>query len=462
MTRLFRIAILIAIMFSAKGAFAAGANWYVQKGATGSNNGTSWTNAWNEMNQINFSTVACGDTIWLAGGTYTTGLSVNKNCTAGNVLTIERVLSTDTVPASAPGWNSAFDSQVVIQSSQITIGGGNYWTIDGRIGTTAGNNFGIAVQYTSGSGGNGIFESNSVGVVTNITFSHVELMGPPCSATDGSCSGGSDGLNLTAYGNPAQNVTFDHGWIHRWGEAIRYLDVQNSTVQYTDIDTVNDGNTEHADVLYATGATNWTFRYNRVWGVIADGIFFDGSQGPVSGINIYGNVFYHNAGSIIDCYPGTYSDFHIYNNVFIDDGQPSGNHPSFLYIQSTLGGTSAIEDNVFDGVSWDAGSVGTADYNAFSTKSGKQDSGTHSLTYTSGGQFVNAPDTANPIAADFHLTSTGVTTFQNGIALPSPFNVDADGNVEGANGTALIGAYQNSGSQSQAPQPPTGLVATAQ
>ena len=53
MNKYFRVAILIALTFTAKGTFAAGTNWYVLKGATGANNGTSWTNAWNEMNQIN-------------------------------------------------------------------------------------------------------------------------------------------------------------------------------------------------------------------------------------------------------------------------------------------------------------------------------------------------------------------------------------------------------------------------
>src|SRR5260370_33492436 len=116
MARLLSGGMCIALILSAKGAFGAATNtnWYVLKGAAGSNNGTSWTNAWNEMNQINFSTVACGDTIWLGGGTYTTSLSPNKVCTAGNVLNIDRVLSTDSVPVAAQWWNSSFVIQVVI------------------------------------------------------------------------------------------------------------------------------------------------------------------------------------------------------------------------------------------------------------------------------------------------------------------------------------------------------------
>src|SRR5580765_6976144 len=132
MVRFIRVAILMICVFAAKEAFAAGGNWYVLKGATGSNSGTSWTNAWNEMNQINFSTVACGDTIWLGGGNYTTSFRVNKTCTAAAVLTINRVLASDSVPSTAPGWNPSFDSKVTISNGSIAMSGA-YWTVDGRV-----------------------------------------------------------------------------------------------------------------------------------------------------------------------------------------------------------------------------------------------------------------------------------------------------------------------------------------
>src|SRR5260370_39116610 len=123
MARLLSGGMCIALILSAKGAFGAATNtnWYVLKGAAGSNNVTSWTNAWNEMNQINFSAVACGDTIWLAGGTYTTQLAINKTCISGSPLAIYRVLSTDLVPTAAAGWNSSFDSQVVMSGVDIAF-----------------------------------------------------------------------------------------------------------------------------------------------------------------------------------------------------------------------------------------------------------------------------------------------------------------------------------------------------
>ena len=57
------------------------------------------------MNQINFSSVACGDTIWVAGGNYSTTLTAAKNCSSGSPLTINRVLASDSTPAAAAGWS---------------------------------------------------------------------------------------------------------------------------------------------------------------------------------------------------------------------------------------------------------------------------------------------------------------------------------------------------------------------
>jgi hypothetical protein len=72
--------------------------------------------------------------------------------------------------------------------------------------------------------------------------------------------------------------------------------------------------------------------------------------------------------------------------------------------------------------------------------------------------FVNESP-SNPIAADFHLTATGASTFANGKALPAPYNMDPDGNTRGSAGSWTMGAYQAAGGAQ--PPPPTNLNGVA-
>lgn len=68
-----------------------GAIHYVQLGATGSNNGSSWANAWNELNQIAWASVNPGDTVKIGGGNYTTALTLSKTGgSSTNRIRIER------------------------------------------------------------------------------------------------------------------------------------------------------------------------------------------------------------------------------------------------------------------------------------------------------------------------------------------------------------------------------------
>ncbi len=72
---------------------AQGQSFYVSK--AGSNaNGKSWATAWNELDQINWTAVQPGDTIFLDGGmtkmVYTTILTVGTNGTEAAPILIQR------------------------------------------------------------------------------------------------------------------------------------------------------------------------------------------------------------------------------------------------------------------------------------------------------------------------------------------------------------------------------------
>ena len=60
--------ILFAIFSIAMNLHAA--SFYVDKDASGSNNGTSWTNAWESFSNINWDLVHAGDVIYISGGSF--------------------------------------------------------------------------------------------------------------------------------------------------------------------------------------------------------------------------------------------------------------------------------------------------------------------------------------------------------------------------------------------------------
>jgi hypothetical protein len=86
-------AVLVASLIAVFTHVSANAsNWYVDKNASGPNNGTSWDNAWTSIGGIVWNSVQPGDTVYISGGTtsktYSERLTSGKSGTAGNVITI--------------------------------------------------------------------------------------------------------------------------------------------------------------------------------------------------------------------------------------------------------------------------------------------------------------------------------------------------------------------------------------
>jgi hypothetical protein len=80
-----------AMVISANSAIAA-TSYYVSKNGNNSG-GTSWINAWSELDQINWSNIHPGDTIHIDGGktemVYLSALHIGKSGTSDNRITIK-------------------------------------------------------------------------------------------------------------------------------------------------------------------------------------------------------------------------------------------------------------------------------------------------------------------------------------------------------------------------------------
>lgn len=105
-------------------------NYYVDNTATGNNDGTSWTDAWESFANISWVSISGGDTLFISGGTdstiYQETLDIQASGTSDNSIVV-------TIGQSSP-----HNGKVVIDESNddegITITNESYVTLSGRVG----------------------------------------------------------------------------------------------------------------------------------------------------------------------------------------------------------------------------------------------------------------------------------------------------------------------------------------
>jgi hypothetical protein len=420
---------------------AAATSWYVRPTSTGSQTGADWNNAWT-ISSISWSSVKPGDTIWLAGGTYSGALNPSASGTASAPILVYRATANDSSATSSPGWSTSFDTQAVIQGGINFFGPLSYVNVSGR--TPSG------FYWSSGSGGgNGSFGANN-GNINNITLAYVELDG---SANTTGNSGPTYGVDWAPQSNTVTNCVIDHCYLHSMAETLRASNWTGVVVQYCKIGNTNNLG-DHNDVIYSyPPSSNCIWRYNTIYQSPGDGMFFE--FGGANNFYFYGNVYWNSTGTFIGFKPpGTYGPIFVYNNTFCaapgaTDGQlggiqdPNSKAYNNLFLQ------------VFDEFQYySVGAV--SDYEALNYTSMGGFSAivnsTHSFTFTDSGVFVNEAN------GDFHVTAAGSAILSKGLPLASDgfLNKDMDGNTRGGSNGWTIGAYQYAGG-SGAPPAPTNL-----
>jgi pectate lyase len=190
---MFKSALLVAVLFIASVSAHAG-SYYVSKSGNNSS-GASWASAWNELSQVNWSTVGSGSTLYVAAGTYTTCF---PTVTISGI-TIKRATASD--HGISEGWNGSLDGQVIVDHAPkyfLEVRGVSSFTFDGashspwkfrEIGIT-------------GIGGQILLRNSS-----NVIIRNVELDGNSESTLDG---GPEDGLRVTY----CDNLVVEHCYIH--------------------------------------------------------------------------------------------------------------------------------------------------------------------------------------------------------------------------------------------------------
>ncbi|MGZ5494060.1 MAG: right-handed parallel beta-helix repeat-containing protein, partial [Thermoanaerobaculia bacterium] len=386
---------------------------------------------------ISWTRVACGDTIWGAGGNYSQDLAPAKKCTSGAPLSIRRARSDAPAATASAGWSSTFDATVhQVNGAGILFNGDwDYITISGRT-TAAGGAHGWWIDLRGRTQGAGIEFANGAGADYNV-MEYMDLQGPGYI----NYTGDGRGIDATPFSSATGNV-FSHMNIFDWESAIYHAGINGSTFEYLDVYDIGAQNWSswHPNGIYNSGSSNVIVRYSKFhkgpkgYGV-GEGIFFEQSGGS-SNWQIYANLFYDlnstglKAIEITSNVPG----LKIYNNTFDNIIVPG------VYVNAGSCGTGSETRNNLSFATSAPSSCGAMSNN---------------LTIASSPMpFLNRA------GKDYRIVSTIGANYPRNLAtnLSSTFTLDLAGHVFGGDGQWDIGAYEyDSGSPPPTLPAPTNL-----
>jgi hypothetical protein len=269
--------------------------WYVDNAAVGSNNGTSWTNAWESFAAIVWggAGVVAGDTVYISGGsetkTYSERLVIGASGSAGNVITIQ--------VGQDAGHNGVaiLDGTSVGNYAGISISNKSYIKISGQVGSGSGQNIKIQNWYYSGI---------NLADVQHLEVAYTEIY-----------YNGFTGTSV-AYGIYGVIHTVDF-----------FGNIHHCKIHYNYTQQIQILNAAASGPYTATGYDQLLIHDNDIYDSLADGI-----QLPIGGASIYNNTIH---GQRPTGTGGTeywdgihiYNNYYrIYNNTFYDQQRSDTNH----------------------------------------------------------------------------------------------------------------------------------------
>jgi hypothetical protein len=427
---------------------ANAANQYVRPGATGANNGSDWANALTSLP----STLKRGDAYYLANGSYG-GYTFNTANSGTTAITIKKAVETD--HGTDAGWSSTYgDGQAIFTNWQIYT---DYYVFDGQrrnadwsLGTLS--QYGIKVA-----GRSPVRLDNGAGVGgDNLTFRYIDFQG------GGRDTGVGDDVIYGLAGN--SNLTFQYCAFHDSDRTLFLMrgNWQNLTIDHSYMARNQSSPAIHGELMSLTSATNLVFSNNTVEDIEGTAVIAALNNGLWEGGQIFGNTFSHspNFSSRYPTHTGgltgivsvaydtsqknTGNNIRFYNNTMINiAGLWSG-----VIIQSGSG--NEVRNNVwYNSVRTNNSFSGTISNNwYFNTVQDGDSTSTKTVCSSNCDIFQSLA------AKNFRLkVATG-----GGMVLATPFNIDMDGIVRGADGNWDRGAFEFGIAGSPAIQPPSNLV----
>lgn len=308
--------ILWIILFSLLSYSASAANWFIRPTSAGSNSGANWNNAW-AMTNITWTSVSAGDTLWIGGGTYysTNGFTLSdttKSGTSGAWINILRATTNDAAATSAAGWQTSFNTNVVIEdnstlaayapSADIGIHGQSFINIDGRGNMQLMINNNQYANHTP----SGIYLCGLN--VSNVVIANLQIIGGYTYTNDaGMNTGFGNGISMypdggIGAGSSITFVTITNCEVRgmftgvEWGN---YLDTTRPcyaiTIDHCKFHNIGGTASQHSDLLYCNMSGPFVVRYCEFydWSSMCIYLFPTVTgQTNLYPFYVYGNVFH--------------------------------------------------------------------------------------------------------------------------------------------------------------------------
>jgi hypothetical protein len=488
--------LLFLALGASQGALAA--EHYVLASASGSGDGSNWTNAYTciptDANLVR------GDTYWIGPGDYRAtcdggaARTFSKAASNGLVITLRRAIASN--HGAAGDWQAAYGTGLAIFHPLCFAS--NDWTLDGQTRTDLRTGYLLQVINQDASGvayvSTGKAWALGIGSATlgtggtaasNITIKYVEVVGTrnlvtPILTEVGLLTYGGTG----AIGGPSSNIYIGYSAIILTGnDNADFAGTVNAVFEHNWVAYNYSTSTSHSEANAIKGnASNITLRYNVYEDMFGTAFiaFPNSVVSTPSNIYIYGNVFMRSVDNpqnvtgaigngiiaVLSC--TNLTGLYAYNNTIVNQQAGSTGSPRMYLVSHNTSSTSAcfgagnladvfIENNLWysnsnvdDSSSSCAYCTGSYvwDYNAYFDTTATNDFSAHMQT-GSGSPFVNYS------AKDFRLAKST----KAGITLASPFTFDGQGLTRGADGIWDRGAYEFA---SIRPAPPSSLVLSIQ
>lgn len=383
--------------------------FFVRKGATGANNGLDWNNAWTNTTQIQWSFVKPGNKIYIAGGTYSPFTLGANGSSDSQRITIYRAMTNFADCVNAAGWNSSYNSQVIINdgsSTGISFGGfGNWVTIEGVVDS------GIVINTPNNDGASISFDKGTTGV----TLEYLDLSGPGGS-TPVTMGGDNRGIDATAWNGsvyePINNLILRNCRIHGQVNNLWLMQVHNSTIEHNKFydSAAANSTTYHANVVATSSSTNIVWRYNEIYNHQVEGIMM--IFGGAANWYIYDNLWHDGmtgVSRILEVQDGVEGPIYYYNNTAYN---------VVMGLRTANGGSYAAGSQARNNIFWNCAMYdGLTDVDYDLCNSSQSES--HGIT-TSVNPFLST--------SNLHLSTSSPATGK-GINLGTTYSLDFDGNT---------------------------------